>query len=583
MKNRWLLVSFFTMVMHLGMAAATYPDSLLTRDAVYRYMFVDPGKSRGIIRTMRERKMLPEWKLDLADGNLCFSKCLFNKALSFYTKSYESEAVQSNDSIKMMLLTRLIETYDVMFDEKNLPRYTHELYDLAKSRKDTVYMAMALFMDGKRTHYQGHHEQGFARCKEAIGMLQHMNHFWRKNNVLRAFYGFMAKMYFDDKRYEESLDYSRKQEKASFLPHNPEILGRQERNLYRVYAIRSSILMAMGRQDEADSAYQQCISLPHADPYIFRDIVKYLSKRQRYEEMIPYLRQVKAILTEDSDTLSRNMMLLYYDAGDAFHGMGKFDSASHYYAEAARMSEKINSLHSRQLKESVYESIELERKVVKHERIQFYAYAGIILLVIAAILYIIYSRRMRERNKLTKQHILSIMNYRYSTLFETNGKHLLHTENPENMDEMVENLRKLDEDSLKDQEKDPNWRRFHEMDKQVVKNALFRHPNFGRDDLMRLAGVDKSTIAAIIQKYAGTNVPGYINTKRMEYAIVLIKIHPEYTLNAVAEACGIKSAATFIRNFKNVYGMTPSEYRQQMEEDNSAPPILAQNDKNRKN
>ena len=150
-------------------------------------------------------------------------------------------------------------------------------------------------------------------------------------------------------------------------------------------------------------------------------------------------------------------------------------------------------------------------------------------------------------------------------------------------DEMVENLRKLDEDSLKEQEKDPNWRRFHEMDKQVVKNALFRHPNFGRDDLMRLAGVDKSTIAAIIQKYAGTNVPGYINTKRMEYAIVLIKIHPEYTLNAVAEACGIKSAATFIRNFKNVYGMTPSEYRQQLEEDNSAPPILTQNDKKSEN
>ena len=574
-----LLVILLTIVMCQGMEAKALPDSLLTRDAAYRYMFVNPNQSKEIIGAMRARKMLPGWKLDLAEGNLCFSQCLFNKALSHYMDAYRSEAVQSNDSLKMLTLTRLIETYDVKFDEKNLPRYTHELYDLAKSRKDTVYMAMALFMDGKRTHYQGNQETGFARCKEAIGMLQRMNHFWRKNNVLRTFYGFMAKMYFDDKRYEEALDYSRKQEKASFLPHNPEILGRQERNLYRVYAIRSSILMAMGRQDEADSAYQQCVSLPLADPYIIRDIVTYLSKRQRFEEMIPYLRQVKAILTEDSDTLSRNMMLLYYDAGDAFQGMGQFDSASHYYAEAARMSEKINSFHSRQLKESVRESIDLEHELLKHERMQFYTYAGIILLVIAGILYIIYSRRMRERNKLTKQHILSIMNYRYSTLFETNGKHLLHTENPENVDEMVENLRKLDEDSLKDQEKDPNWRRFHEMDKQVVKNALFRNPNFGRDDLMRLAGVDKSTIAAIIQKYAGTNVPGYINTKRMEYAIVLIKIHPEYTLSAVAEACGIKSAATFIRNFKNVYGMTPSEYRQQLEEDNSASPILTQNDK----
>jgi AraC-like DNA-binding protein len=32
-------------------------------------------------------------------------------------------------------------------------------------------------------------------------------------------------------------------------------------------------------------------------------------------------------------------------------------------------------------------------------------------------------------------------------------------------------------------------------------------------------------------------------------------------MNAIAEACGIKSAATFIRNFKNAFGMTPSDYR----------------------
>ena len=81
---------------------------------------------------------------------------------------------------------------------------------------------------------------------------------------------------------------------------------------------------------------------------------------------------------------------------------------------------------------------------------------------------------------------------------------------------------------------------------------------------MHLTGVDKNALAAIIQKYAGTNVPGYINSKRMEYAIVLIKIHPEYTLNAIAEACGIKASATFIRHFKNTYGMTPSEYRAQI-------------------
>ena len=92
-------------------------------------------------------------------------------------------------------------------------------------------------------------------------------------------------MYFDDQCYDEALKYSKAQEKASLLPHNPEILCRKERNLYRVYAIRAQILMAMDRQSEADSAYQRCISQPVSDPFIIRDIIKYLAKRQRYEEM----------------------------------------------------------------------------------------------------------------------------------------------------------------------------------------------------------------------------------------------------------------------------------------------------------
>ena len=115
-------------------------------------------------------------------------------------------------------------------------------------------------------------------------------------------------------------------------------------------------------------------------------------------------------------------------------------------------------------------------------------------------------------------------------------------------------------------------RRFKEVDKRIMREQLFANPNFGRDDLMRLLGVDKNTLSGLINSITGTNVPGYINIKRMEYAVQLIKTHPEYTLSSISEACGIKSPATFIRNFKNVYGMTPSDYRQNLQEQASPPP-----------
>ena len=115
---------------------------------------------------------------------------------------------------------------------------------------------------------------------------------------------------------------------------------------------------------------------------------------------------------------------------------------------------------------------------------------------------------------------------------------------------------------------------FKEVDKRIMKERLFAQPDFGRDELMRLLGVDKNTLPSIIQRYTGTNVSGYVNNKRMEYAVLLIKRHPEYTLGAISEACGIKSPATFIRNFKSAYGMTPSEFRRQLDESQIAPPIF---------
>lgn len=561
MVFRLMLTAILAMVLFCGKAATALPDSLLTGEAAYRYMFVNPEKTKEIISTMRAQQKLPEWRLDLIEGNLCFSKCLFNKALILYKKSYESKEVQKNDSLKMMLLSRLLEVYDIKYDEKALPRYAHELYAIARSKHDTAYMSIALFVDGKRTHYQGNKKKGYERCLEAVELMKR-THFWRKNNVLRSYYGFLSKMYYDDKRYKEALKYSEAQEKFSSLPHYPEMLSQKERNLYRVYAIRANILMAKGREAEADKAYEKCVSLPIEDPFIIRNIVKYLSKRQRHEEAIPYIRKVKATLNEDSDTLSRNMVLLYYDAGDAYNGLQKYDSAAHYYAEAARMGEKIHSIRSRQLKESVNESIQLEREINRHERIQFYFYFGIAVLVIALIVYYFYAKDIRRGNKRMSQIIHTLMNYRYSTLYETNGN---HNNTPKKTDEMGEK----DIDRLKN---DPNWQSFHQMDKQIVKNELFRQPDFGRDDLMRLMGVDKGTLATIIHQFTGTNVPGYINTKRMEYAILLIKMHPEYTLNAIADACGIKSPATFIRNFKNIYGMTPSEYREQIGAGDFTPP-----------
>ena len=155
----------------------------------------------------------------------------------------------------------------------------------------------------------------------------------------------------------------------------------------------------------------------------------------------------------------------------------------------------------------------------------------------------------RRKNRFMMNTIQQLMRYRDQVI--QNGDPVEKGENDENDEE------KASEDE---------YRRFKEVDKRIMKERLFTQPDFGREELMRLLGVDKNALPSLIQRYAGTNVPGYVSNKRMEYAVQLMKQYPEYTLGAISEACGIKSPATFIRNFKNTFGMTPSEFQKNMSE-----------------
>ena len=103
------------------------------------------------------------------------------------------------------------------------------------------------------------------------------------------------------------------------------------------------------------------------------------------------------------------------------------------------------------------------------------------------------------------------------------------------------------------------------MDTQVTRDRLFLKQGLGRDDLMRLIGVDKNRFGKMMSKYSdASNTSVYINIKRVEYGAVLLLEHPEYTISTVANECGMNNTVTFNRTFKEIYNMTPSEYREKM-------------------
>jgi AraC-like DNA-binding protein len=186
----------------------------------------------------------------------------------------------------------------------------------------------------------------------------------------------------------------------------------------------------------------------------------------------------------------------------------------------------------------------------------------IVMLVILGVVVLYYMRHIRRRNRTMLKVLNSLDAYRRAVI---NGE-------PPTSPEVVAAIEELQSINLpgnesaedRDEEPDDEDRRlFVEMDMQVTRDQLFLKPGLGRDDLMRLIGVDKNRFGKMMSKYSdASNTSVYINTKRVEFGARLLVEHPEYTIATIATECGMSNTVTFNRTFKEVYNMTPSEYKE---------------------
>ena len=102
---------------------------------------------------------------------------------------------------------------------------------------------------------------------------------------------------------------------------------------------------------------------------------------------------------------------------------------------------------------------------------------------------------------------------------------------------------------------------FEDLNRALLDGQLYLRPALSREDLTRLAHVDKNRLPQIIQENTGGNLKDYINGLRLDHAVLLMKTYPEYTLDTVASESGFANRSTFFLAFRKKNGMTPSQYK----------------------
>ena len=562
MKARVYLIVCLLFVSLVGDAKIVVPDSLLDVKKSYLFFITSPDTAQAIINTLRERKAVPEWRLDLAEGDMHYNARRYLTALTYYNKVDGREEISDSTHIQLIILKRMMDCYDELLDSDHLVRTLMRLRNLAERNHNKAFEAMTYFTSGKWHHTNGQKKLGYTYCQDAMEMMKSSD-YPSKHVELRNFYGEMVKMYARDGRYDDALHMSRLQEAETMYPSPIIIKKANERGLRQTFAIRASMLAKAGRMAEATQAYESWKNTTGGNDNDNKEIYDYLRLSNKDEEALDIVTRYRDFLYRRGDTLSVRMLSVLNREALLRVEMGDYEHVPNLGSLIGTIADSINIRRSSEQMQTTYHL--LKEKNESQQRAQWITILTIVLaaVLIISLVILYYVRYIRHRNVELIKVLNGLDAYRRAVI---NGDSPTSPEVVAALEEMRKLKLPNDLSSEELGEPDDEDRRLYvEMDKQVTRDRLFLKPGLGREDLMRLIGVDKNRFGKMMSKYSdASNTSVYINMKRVEYGAKLLLEHPEYTIAAIASECGMSNTVTFNRTFKEVYNMTPSEYREKM-------------------
>ncbi len=383
--------------------AEKLPDSLVTDDNVYRFMFSDTKKAEAIMAALRERGKMPEWELDYTEGDLYYNTGRNYKALKFYAEALASRKAKKDNTLRMDLLHRMISCYDMVHNETRKAEYVKRLMKEAQACGDKAMQAVALFNMGKSEYDQGDHKGGCRRMEQAARMMAATNYEYKYDN-LRYHYNTLLTYYERDHRGADALrvlDALEKVATASTGKEKASIEGLGEKERKAFYGHRAVVMNLLGRNREADECYRKFQSLgkpTDRDQYI---IMPYLFERKMYGEVIRINLMREKMLKEEGDTVNYHFTTIRKDLAQAYFCMGDYKRAAINFEQLAVLRDSIKNREQQsaalELAEA-YDSTEKDKVIMEQDIHKLILGSIVAAAVIALAFFFHYNRKLRQRN-----------------------------------------------------------------------------------------------------------------------------------------------------------------------------------------
>ena len=102
---------------------------------------------------------------------------------------------------------------------------------------------------------------------------------------------------------------------------------------------------------------------------------------------------------------------------------------------------------------------------------------------------------------------------------------------------------------------------YQELDKLILSNQWFLKSRLTLSDISNLTGLQTRDISRAINIITGKSFNEYINNYRVDFVCTLLSNNTPKPLFDIAAEAGFSSKASFNKVFKQISGLTPSEYK----------------------
>ena len=557
---------------------ATHADSITTE--YIRSIYIEKPKcALKLLDVAENKKSMPLRVIDEL-RSLSYRNLFMNKLAYVYArKSYVLDSVYQKDPEHLLKMTVYLAELSFLMSKYN-ESMNYALDGIAQSKRleDRVSEARLLYCIGENNRMLSFKDKAYDYFDSAIDLLKGRKGV-KEIGMLSSFYGGKMSYLMTDSLYEDAsvmaLEREKQIKKLETLPDVPKgLVDMQYGYLYSKWAYNCYMEKKYEQAEKYFAMYQSTEYSRTPDGKMYS--IPYLLASKHYKQVIDNSQEFKELMRKQQDTINAQYMNVLEREVQAHMGMGNYKEAAILQGAIIAITDSINNRDKENAAlelNTMYDTSEKEDYIAKQAfqlkvRNITLTFLTCITLLTLFVLWRMwrFNHIIRYKNKILAKFINERLARKKDSQSLDIDEQLMISQDIEDESILFDDQEEISDGTGKASgEEEENKKIFIELNRIVVQDQLYLSSELSREDLAQLVHLNNARFARMIKECTGTNFNGYINDLRIDYAIKLLKMHPNYTIRAIADEVGFNSTPILYNLFKKKTGMTPYEFKKAQE------------------